>query len=41
VAAILLAFLSPWLSMAIYILVAFIWVVPDKRIERMLAGEKT
>ena len=41
VAAILLAFLSPWLSMAIYILVAFIWVVPDKRIERILAGEKT
>ena len=36
VAAILLAFLSSWLSMAIYVLVALIWVVPDRRIERIL-----
>lgn len=34
-----LAFLSPWLSVAIYVAVALMWVVPDRRIERMLAGE--
>jgi TMEM175 potassium channel family protein len=34
--AIFLAFLSPWLSVAIYVLVALIWVVPDRRIERIL-----
>jgi len=38
--AILLAFISPWLSMAVYVLVALIWVVPDRRIERILTGEE-
>ena len=33
------AFLSPWLSVAICVAVALMWVVPDQRIERMLAGE--
>jgi uncharacterized membrane protein len=28
------AFLSPWISCAIYVLVAAIWLVPDRRIER-------
>ena len=41
VAAILLAFLSSWLSMAIYVLVALIWVVPDRRIERLLVRNET
>jgi len=41
VAAILLAFLSSWLSMAIYVLVALIWVVPDRRIERILVRNET
>lgn len=36
VAAILLAFLHPWISNAIYAIVALIWVVPDRRIERVL-----
>lgn len=40
-AAIVLAFLSPWLSMTIYVFVALMWVVPDKRIERTLAGKET
>jgi len=35
--AILLAFVSSWIAMAIYVLVAFMWVIPDKRIERILA----
>jgi uncharacterized membrane protein len=38
VVAIVLAFLSPWISMAIYVFVALIWVVPDRRIERILVG---
>jgi uncharacterized membrane protein len=35
VVAVLLAFLSlSWVSLSIYVLVALIWLVPDKRIER-------
>jgi uncharacterized membrane protein len=34
--AIGLAFVSPWIAIAIYALVALIWVVPDRRIERVL-----
>src|SRR5215207_3753662 len=41
IAAILLAFLSSWLSMAVYVFVAVMWVVPDRRIERILAGSGT
>ncbi|MCB9521310.1 MAG: DUF1211 domain-containing protein [Myxococcales bacterium] len=29
----------PWLSMTIYVLVALLWLVPDKRIERLFGGE--
>src|SRR6185369_10728428 len=36
VAAIGLAFVDPWISDAIYVLVAVIWLVPDPRIERHL-----
>ncbi len=36
VAGIGLAFVSPWLSIAAYVLVAVIWLVPDRRIERTL-----
>ena len=36
--AIAAAFVAPWLSMAIYTLVALIWIVPDRRIERILAA---
>jgi uncharacterized membrane protein len=35
-AAIALAFFAPWLSIALYALVAVIWLVPDRRIEKML-----
>jgi uncharacterized membrane protein len=31
-----LAFVMPWLSAALYILMAAIWLVPDRRIERVL-----
>jgi uncharacterized membrane protein len=33
-AAILLAFVNPWISCAIYVLVALMWLVPDRRIEK-------
>jgi uncharacterized membrane protein len=36
VAGIVLAFVSPWLSIAIYALVAIMWLVPDRRIENVL-----
>ncbi|MFN0299260.1 MAG: TMEM175 family protein [Burkholderiales bacterium] len=34
------AFLTPWISWALYVLVAMIWLVPDPRIERALAQHK-
>ncbi|OIQ87449.1 hypothetical protein GALL_307000 [mine drainage metagenome] len=30
------AFLSPWIAGAIYVIVALIWLVPDRRIEKVL-----
>lgn len=33
---VLLSFISQWLSLAIYIAIAIIWLIPDKRIERSL-----
>jgi uncharacterized membrane protein len=36
-AAIPLAYLSPWMSHGLFVLVALIWLVPDRRIERVLA----
>jgi uncharacterized membrane protein len=33
---IVLAFYEPWASIALYLLVAIIWLVPDRRIERAL-----
>ena len=35
--AIPLAFVSTWASIALYVVVALIWLVPDRRIERVLA----
>ena len=36
--AIATAFWSQWLAQALYVLVALIWLVPDRRIEQVLAG---
>ncbi|MCX5495465.1 TMEM175 family protein [Kaistia dalseonensis] len=33
-----LAFVGPWFGIACYVLVALIWLVPDRRIERNLAA---
>ncbi len=38
-AAIALAFVSPWIANALYLAVALLWLIPDRRIERALAGQ--
>jgi uncharacterized membrane protein len=38
-AAIVLAFVYPWASIAIYVLVALMWLVPDRRIESAIGKE--
>ena len=35
------AFWSPWISQGLYVLVALVWLVPDRRIENALAGKAT
>jgi uncharacterized membrane protein len=35
--AIPMAFWSPWVSQSLYVLVALVWLVPDRRIERVLS----
>ena len=35
-AAIPFAFVSPWISIGLYVFVALLWLVPDRRIERAL-----
>ena len=35
--AVLVATSTPWLAGALYALVAVMWLVPDRRIERVLA----
>jgi uncharacterized membrane protein len=38
--AIPLAFVHPWLSWALYVVVALTWLVPDRRIERIVSEEE-
>jgi uncharacterized membrane protein len=40
-AAIVLAFAYPWVAVAIYALVALTWIIPDRRIERVLTGQES
>jgi uncharacterized membrane protein len=37
-AAIPLAFVSPWIATGLYTFVALLWLIPDRRIERVLSG---
>ena len=37
-AAIALAFVNPWISCGLYVLVAAMWFIPDRRIEKTVAG---
>lgn len=38
-AAIPMAFVSRWISLALYLFVALSWLIPDKRIEKVLSGK--
>lgn len=38
--AIALAFVAPWLSALLYLAVALMWLIPDGRIEKTLAGSR-
>jgi uncharacterized membrane protein len=40
VAGILLAFVQPWLGLVPFVVVALIWLVPDRRVERYLADHR-
>jgi uncharacterized membrane protein len=40
-AAILTAFYEPWVAGCIYVFVAMMWLVPDRRIERVLGENRT
>jgi uncharacterized membrane protein len=37
--AIPVAFVSPWISQLVFVVVALIWLVPDRRIERLMRHE--
>ena len=39
-AAIPLAFVSPWIASGLYVFVALLWLIPDRRIERKLENRK-
>ena len=39
-AAIPLAFVNTWISIALIVVVAIMWLVPDRRIERAMAGSR-
>jgi uncharacterized membrane protein len=38
VVAFAFAFVMPWVSVALFVTVAVIWVIPDRRIERVITG---
>ena len=38
VSAIALGFVATWLALAVYVLVALLWLIPDRRIEKLVAG---
>lgn len=40
VVAIPLAFVRPWIACAFYVLVALMWLIPDRRIERALGNSE-
>ena len=40
VAAIAVAFIAPWISHAIYVLVALMWLIPDRRIEKAISNRE-
>jgi uncharacterized membrane protein len=41
IVAIVASYWSQWISISLYVFVALIWLVPDRRIERVLPGAET
>jgi uncharacterized membrane protein len=39
ITAILATLVSPWIAEAIFVTVALIWLIPDRRIENVLPGK--
>ena len=39
-AGVVAAFWQPWIAWALYVAVALLWFVPDRRIERVLLQEE-
>ena len=39
-AGIAAAFRAPWVSVGLYVVVALVWLVPDRRVERMITRER-
>jgi uncharacterized membrane protein len=37
VVGITLSFVNPWIGLALYVLVAVVWLIPDRRIERKIS----
>jgi uncharacterized membrane protein len=35
------AFFNPWIAGGIYVFVALMWLIPDRRIERVIGGNET
>ncbi|HTN36647.1 MAG TPA: TMEM175 family protein [Arachidicoccus sp.] len=40
IGGILIAFFTPWASISLYFIAAILWLIPDKRIERLLIEEQ-
>ena len=38
-AAIALSFVVPWLAAALYVLAALIWLIPDRRMEKIVTDQ--
>jgi uncharacterized membrane protein len=38
-AGIALTFVAPWLGVAMFVVAALVWLVPDRRVERYLLAE--
>jgi TMEM175 potassium channel family protein len=36
-AAFACSFVVPWVSVALFVTIAIVWVIPDRRIERVIA----
>jgi uncharacterized membrane protein len=40
IVALAFAFIVPWVSVALFVSVAIIWIVPDRRVERVIISER-